>query len=347
MSALFPECSIAAQTWKIHELLADLDRVRQRLDPHSRGLEPWEQQYLCLLLSRQKPRQIAETLGYTIESLRVRLSKQRSLYECIQKLTYYEIENWRDVIIALMEKYHLGCSTPRSRIVILTVALNELTDQEINQLEQRLSTITGSDRIRIIGIDEGSMIFVIQADESASQRLAELWQSSQLSTALNLPVTAMDLTNVVSPLPVARPSAALNHLSQWWQGVFAAGWQPPSTLIALPAFKSIQDPASVVMAQEIDLDRDQPIALLVQASATPTEDIHVRVRLYPTSQSPYLHLPHGVELSVLDDHDMVCLQAQAGNTDVWINLEFNGKPSEYFTIKVRMGEDCMIENFII
>ena len=96
-------CEYAAETWHIEQLFLDLEVVLRRLNRDSKGLETWQKQYLCLLLSGYNLRQIAqEHLHLAVESLRVKLSARRGLYECVQKLTNQSISNWRDVIIILI-----------------------------------------------------------------------------------------------------------------------------------------------------------------------------------------------------------------------------------------------------
>ncbi|WP_199295065.1 DUF1822 family protein [Trichocoleus sp. FACHB-832] len=58
-------------------------------------------------------------------------------------------------------------------------------------------------------------------------------------------------------------------------------------------------------------------------------------------------IPPNLQLMVLDEEGAVLMEAQTRNSNNFIQLQFSGFPSEYFTVKVALGNVSVSENFVI
>ncbi|MBO3463369.1 DUF1822 family protein [Aetokthonos hydrillicola Thurmond2011] len=144
-------------------------------------------------------------------------------------------------------------------------------------------------------------------------------------------------------------SGKIVQLRQWLRETYEPGWQEPARLISVTRFRdSTYYGQSINRAKQIDYEFDeQPVALLVQLTSTTTEDFKICVRLCPTISSYSNCLPKGIQLLVIDDNDMICMQRQVEEVDSWVEHEFTGKPGEQFSIRIVLKNLIFSENFMI
>lgn len=144
-------------------------------------------------------------------------------------------------------------------------------------------------------------------------------------------------------------SGKLVHLRQWLEENYEPGWQESTELISVTRFKSSTSHGrSIIRAKQIDHEfDDQLIALLVQLTSTNTDNFKICVRLCPTASSSSNCLPKGIQLLVLDDNDVICMQGQVEEADSWMEHEFTGQPGERFSVRVVLGDTSLSENFVI
>ncbi|KOP22811.1 hypothetical protein AMR41_29390 [Hapalosiphon sp. MRB220] len=163
--------------------------------------------------------------------------------------------------------------------------------------------------------------------------------------------------------PAVEPVPEFVNLSQWFTGIFEAGWQTIESLWNQPemspafAFRSgnliedetnDQQQAVVRRGKLIDLGiqiANQLVMLVVEISPQADQQTNVLVQLYPANNQKYL--TSGVQLTVLDKSGSVFLEAQARNADNYMQLKFAGEPKEEFTVQVALQDACVKEHFVI
>lgn len=151
---------------------------------------------------------------------------------------------------------------------------------------------------------------------------------------------------------IGQPSMVV-QLSQWFNNIFASDWQPIESVLPantrtaaaqLQVFN--QSERSVSRAKRIDLQlADRMLGLVVQVTATVTTEMDVRLRLYPADET--IHLPASLQLIVLDELGVACMEAKARDADNWIQLEFGALPGENFTVTVALESESVTEKFAI
>ncbi|MBE9189959.1 DUF1822 family protein [Gloeocapsopsis crepidinum LEGE 06123] len=153
------------------------------------------------------------------------------------------------------------------------------------------------------------------------------------------------------------------QLSQWFDRVFEAGWQGIETILG-PARTNLvfsfrrSDPVvgganenredRIRRAKLIDLGMQlagHAVALIVELRSMSDQKMDILLQVHPTGSQMYL--PPQLQLTVLDASEAVFLEAQARKADNYIQLQFSGKPGEKFSVRVALGSDSIIENFMI
>ncbi|HIK28675.1 MAG: DUF1822 family protein [Oscillatoriaceae bacterium SKW80] len=148
---------------------------------------------------------------------------------------------------------------------------------------------------------------------------------------------------------------AIAKLKQWFEGIFEPDWQPVELVLAAN-FRSPTHPvsgnietskASISRAKIINLGMqlaETTVALVVRLTTTATEEIDVRLRLYPAREN---YLPKDLKLTVVDESGKVCMEAQARRADNWIQLQFGALPGEKFSTIISLRDVSIKENFVI
>ncbi|MHC5613561.1 MAG: DUF1822 family protein [Nostoc sp.] len=155
----------------------------------------------------------------------------------------------------------------------------------------------------------------------------------------------------------------LVNLSQWFAGIFEAGWQTIESLWNVPelrpayAFRSpetvqlnaLNRPESITKrAKLIDLGiqiLNQPVILIVEISPEKDQQTSIHLQLHATGNQIYL--PPGVYLTVLDSSGTVFLEAQSRKSDNYIQLQFRGEATEQFSVRIAMNDISITEHFRI
>lgn len=143
------------------------------------------------------------------------------------------------------------------------------------------------------------------------------------------------------------------NLRQWFAGIFQTEWQP-SELLPGSNVRSLKKAASESEVPSISCGKninwgsgetEQVTVLVVKVTAKYEEEIDICVRLYPINEIPYL--PAGLQVQILDKSGNYCMEAEARETDDWIQLEFSCKPQEQFTVEMNLDEQVIRENFVV
>lgn len=161
----------------------------------------------------------------------------------------------------------------------------------------------------------------------------------------------------------SRPSRTKINLNQWLSNIFDTGWQTVESLLNPPGFElafrfrnadgavltnSESSSIGIQRAKLIDLGMrllDQPVALVVELVPESEQKTNILLQLHPASNQRYL--PPMLQLTVLDEQGVVFLEAQARNADNYIQLQLSGVPGEQFSVKVALGDDSIMEDFVI
>lgn len=160
---------------------------------------------------------------------------------------------------------------------------------------------------------------------------------SQLRSLAELP----GYLNQVSPLV---------KLSQWFENVFAAGWQAVEALVSVEtplelAF-SFRGTPEVKRCKLIELGMpSQSVAMIVGITQESEQEIDISVEVQPLQGQTYL--PTNLQLAVVDEDGEAVINAHTSSENENMQLEFRGESGERFQIQVTLGDVSVTENFVI
>ncbi len=266
----------AFQRWDMERLFRDLLAVKQQMRRKIKSLSAFEVDYLQLLLTGHKPADIAQKINWSINSLKVEASN--GLYQYISMLTGKDIEDWRDIIIALEES---GYKRRPKRIMVIVI--DDTDELETNTIMQQIGQITGDRSFKLLKTEIGSLVLHLEGSEEGCNRLEALFHSGELSKLLGYPVRQVyypaevaEDTSPSIPTPPQRPTYV--HLYQWFNHVVEAGWQTMQELFASgelsPAYaiRNSSTEGEVFLVNLAERDRQAEIATLVDQlyAAQPT-----------------------------------------------------------------------------
>lgn len=152
-----------------------------------------------------------------------------------------------------------------------------------------------------------------------------------------------DFIDRLHGLTIARPESEREVLSAWLEsleGAISRGWQTIESLITTPEFAFRSEANNTIsLARRIDLGiQVQQYSVDLVVAITPevsTNRAQIRLQVSPVNQ---VYLPPNLQLIVLDDADMVFLEAQSRAVDNLLQLQFAGNVGEIFKINLRLGE---------
>ncbi len=131
-------------------------------------------------------------------------------------------------------------------------------------------------------------------------------------------------------------------MRQWLEGIFNEDWQPTGLVLASNFRRTTSITNSTSRGKVINL-ADQPLVLVVQLTDTVTEEVDIRLQIYPGNYKIYL--PENLHLIVFDETGTPCIEAQATSTDNWMELKFSCELGERFSVKVILGRMSLTEQF--
>ncbi len=145
------------------------------------------------------------------------------------------------------------------------------------------------------------------------------------------------------------------NLSQWFENVFAPGWQSLEALLAanLSQFAfSIRNETNlnntVRGAKLIDLGLrvgQLSVALLI-AITQDKDNLCITVQLHPLNYSKFL--PTNLKLILMSALGEIIQEVHSRSLDNYIQLKrFRGQPGEKFTVRITNNEFTINENFVI
>lgn len=160
----------------------------------------------------------------------------------------------------------------------------------------------------------------------------------------------------------------LTNLSQWVNNIVNEGWQTVEEILGKPE-PEIQENTRLRRKEQIDFSdavkRGKEldlgirlggsfVSLVVSVKYEAPEKTHIRLRVYPSSQTENIYLPPNLKLSVLDekgepvlDEAQAPLEAISRATDNWIQLQLYGSPGEEFRVNLSLDNTKITEDFVI
>lgn len=199
---------------------------------------------------------------------------------------------------------------------------------------------------------------VVEIDES--QQRAMLLGFSETVTTTELPIAELRSIEALLHHLHQQASLAVSNasgsgqivLSQWFEGIFAAGWQPlealhltPIQTVSLRASTTATVKGAKLIDCGIELE-SQKIILLILLTPEQNEEIGILVQIHPAQGKPYL--PSDLRLAVLSEAGETLKQVSSRSLDNYIQLPyFQGISGESFSIQITLDRACSIENFVI
>jgi hypothetical protein len=201
------------------------------------------------------------------------------------------------------------------------------------------------------------------SDTSSEDRLEKVWQSLRAAQQLQEDRLTFGLDHVDLYVEDVggdwlerwgkdedELGEALVNLGEWFQQLFAAGWQSVEELLGAGEsclafeFRS----GDINRAKLINLETrtdiyTAAIVVILRPKTDNTTDILLQV--YPTGTATYL--PEGLELVLLCPEGEVLYNVTARSADYVIQIEFSAETGERFSVKVALGDDCVREDFAI
>lgn len=182
---------------------------------------------------------------------------------------------------------------------------------------------------------------ILEGDENALAQIRALFASGELEKILGVPVLGID---TVSEVQTAQPPLTqINHLTQWFDNIFAIGWQSVQQLLTTQQFAPAHFGVSIPRGKRIDLITDT-VNLVVSLTREDADKIVVNLKVFPASESP--NLPPNLKLIILAEGE-IFEEVTSRSADQFIQCELDAKPGDEFVVKLALGEEEITENFVV
>ncbi len=243
----------------------------------------------------------------------------------------------RKLTIELQEIRNIGMVKSKTKKE-LVLDIDQLTLEELQAINELLKKLAGDDSMKIEGTKQGSVVLVLGGSEAGLDRLEYLVKSGQLTELLGIPIK-----EIRDEKPVT--------LSQWFRGIFEAGWQQVEDLLTPQQLSATVWSDRLERAKLINWRADllsHAVVLLVNLKRESEDIVTVRLKLYPTGEDSYL--PENLQLQVLVDADgeeEVFEEVTARSADEWIQCTFDAEPEDEFTVRLVLGEAIATEKLAV
>lgn len=175
-------------------------------------------------------------------------------------------------------------------------------------------------------------------------------------SAGNGEIVIRDLRSLDDFLNHLQPLSAPIPLSQWLEGIMAAGWRSLDELLGTQpqlalSFRgdATRSKATVRRAKLLNLGlqlAQQSAALLVAVTPETEQTLGISVQLHPATGETYL--PSDLRLQLLTESGDSLQEVRSRSQDNYIQLKrFHGLPGESFKIQLTWGEVNLTESFVI
>ncbi|AFY99353.1 DUF1822 family protein [Calothrix sp. PCC 6303] len=158
-------------------------------------------------------------------------------------------------------------------------------------------------------------------------------------------------TNKVDIVDVAvsQLNTGIVKLSKWFEGLLDGGWEAELAVAKDLAISPVDETEKRESgaAKFIHLQHpSEPVLLILRQTQVNQDEVEIVLRLYPASES--IFLLDGIKMTLLDEEDkqipQLKKQSKANN---WLQLRFKGNVGDKFGLKISLGEDSILEKFII
>lgn len=143
--------------------------------------------------------------------------------------------------------------------------------------------------------------------------------------------------------PVTAPEP-INHLGQWFENRFEAGWQTIHQAISpqlIGAFMINQIKRAKLLDLNVELLNYQ-VALMITLGKT-EDSTTVQASVYPTGEQTAL--PPNLKLSILTQTGEVFKEVTSRSDDEFIRYKFDANSGDQFSVKVSLGSSSITEMF--
>ncbi len=250
------------------------------------------------------------------------------------------IGNWEQIVNSSLTK-----SSRTKWILELSTTFETIDEQRLKAIFELVMQLSGDPSLTLRKVDQGSVLLFFESDSEGFDRIETLFTQKQLTDLLGIPIKSVR----VEPLANLSPSENLQQLRQELEKLFNADWQAPERLLASSNARSRTDTStlenSIKRAKEINLGIGQAVVLVIQMTPESEDELGINIWVYPTRNA--IHLPAGMQAMVLDEFGEIVpdLQAQAGNNQDSIQLEFSVEPGEPFGVRIILGDFIVTEYF--
>jgi len=166
-----------------------------------------------------------------------------------------------------------------------------------------------------------------------------------------------DFLERIDELERAPVAETVSQLSNWFKGIFEAGWEamdrlerhlnPPQAELSF-SFRNRRSPVEIPAVERgkwIDLKpTGKKVALCVGIGQETASEVQVYVELFP--QDPELKLPRELLLAIVDEGGKSVMQAEACGSES-LRFEFSGESGEFFGVQIIWQETILTEKFSI
>ncbi len=162
-------------------------------------------------------------------------------------------------------------------------------------------------------------------------------------------------TNKVDMVEVAvnQISTGIVKLSKWFEGLLDGGWEAELAIAKDLAISQDIFSANETEKRESSAAKfiylqhsSERVLLILRQTQVSQDEVEIVLRLYPASES--IFLLDGIKIALLDESNksipQLEKQSKASN---WLQLRFKGNVGDKFSFKISLGEDNIIEHFII
>lgn len=222
--------------------------------------------------------------------------------------------------------------------ITLAGSLDEVKPK-LDKILEMLRNESGDQTVTIRITKEGSVIIIIDGSNEGLKRIESRFKAGELKYIAGFSVE--DIRPEWEDKPV--------NLTQWFEGIFATGWQSVAELLNPQQLQSSARSYRIEKGKLIDLRVNllsTSVVLLVNLTrdSDDSSTVEIALRVYPTGDDVYL--TPGLKLLVLSNNE-VFQEVIARSADVFIQCQFEGQVGEEFAVQLVLGEAVVTENFVI
>lgn len=215
----------------------------------------------------------------------------------------------------------------------------------------------------VVEIDEGNrqarILGFVESVENERLPLTKLTSLQDFLIYLHK-LPAVELVSEISTNKVDMVEVVVNQistgivkLSKWFEGLLDGGWEAELAIAKDLAISQDISPANETEKRESGAAKfiylqhsSERVLLILRQTRVSQDEVEIVLRLYPASES--IFLLDGIKIALLDESDksipQLEKQSKASN---WLQLRFKGNVGDKFSLKISLGEDNIIEHFII